>query len=158
MTKATLCLWYDKDAEAAATFYAATFPDSRITGTHLAPADYPDGKKGQVLLVNFTICGLPCTGVNGGPRFAHSEAFSLQIETEDQEDTDRIWNAILAAGGSPSQCGWCKDAWGLSWQIIPKALTKALSLGGAASERAFAAMMQMQKIEVAAIEAAVRAG
>ncbi len=156
MSKATLCLWYDKEAEAAAQFYAATFPNSRVTGITHAPGDFPDGQKGQVLLVHFTICGLPCTGVNGGPRFAHSEAFSVQIETKDQAETDRIWNAILASGGSPSACGWCKDAWGLSWQIIPKALSAALSLGGPATERAFAAMMEMQKIDIAAIEAAVR--
>jgi predicted 3-demethylubiquinone-9 3-methyltransferase (glyoxalase superfamily) len=156
MTKATLSLWYDHDAEGAAAFYAATFPDSRITGVHHAPDDYPDGKKGQVLMVNFTICGLPCTGVNGGPRFTHSEAFSVQIETEDQAETDRIWNAILDAGGSPSQCGWCKDAWGISWQIIPKALGQALSQGGAVAERVFAAMMEMEKIDLATIEAAVR--
>lgn len=110
MTKATLCLWYDHDAEGAAAFYAATFPDSHVTGVHHASGDYPDGKKGQVLMVNFTVCGLPCTGVNGGPRFRHSEAFSLQIETEVQAETDRIWSAIVGSGGSPSQCRWCKEA------------------------------------------------
>jgi predicted 3-demethylubiquinone-9 3-methyltransferase (glyoxalase superfamily) len=156
MTQATLCLWYEGDAEGAATFYAATFPDSRVRAVHRAPGDYPDGKAGDALTVEFTVLGLPCIGLNGGPRFRHSEAFSLQVETADQEETDRYWNAIVGNGGAESQCGWCKDNWGISWQITPRVLTDAMAAGGPAAKRAFEAMMNMTKIDVATIEAAVR--
>jgi len=156
MTKNTVCLWFDRDAEAAARFYAATFPDSAVTAVHRAPADYPSGRAGDVLTVQFTVAGIPCLGLNGGPAFRHSEAFSFQIATEDQAETDRLWNALVDAGGQASACGWCKDRWGLSWQITPRVLTEALAMGGEAAHRAFTAMMGMQKIDVAAIEAAVR--
>jgi predicted 3-demethylubiquinone-9 3-methyltransferase (glyoxalase superfamily) len=154
--KNTLCLWYDKDAEAAARFYADTFPDSTVEAVHRAPTDYPSGKAGDVLTVLFTVVGIPCLGLNGGPAFHHSEAFSFQIATEDQEETDRYWNAIVGNGGEESACGWCKDRWGLSWQITPRALTDALAAGGEEAKRAFTAMMGMRKIDVAAIEAARR--
>ncbi|WP_421696447.1 VOC family protein [Aestuariivirga sp.] len=154
--KNTICIWYDKDAEAAAEFYAATFPDSEVTGVYKAPGDYPSGKKGDVLTVLFTVCGIPCLGLNGGPMFTHTEAMSFQIATDDQAETDRYWNAIVGNGGKESACGWCKDKWGISWQITPRALTDALAAGGAEAERAFAAMMEMTKIDVAAIEAARR--
>jgi predicted 3-demethylubiquinone-9 3-methyltransferase (glyoxalase superfamily) len=153
--KNTICLWYDKDAEAAANFYAATFPDSKVTAVHKAPDDYPGGKKGDVLTVQFTVCGIPCLGLNGGPDFPQSEAFSFQIATDDQAETDRYWNAIVGNGGQESQCGWCKDRWGLNWQITPRVLTEAMARGGEDAKRAFAAMMTMGKIDVAAIEAAV---
>ena len=156
MSKVTLCLWYEGDAEEAANFYAATFPDSKVGAVHRAPADYPDGKQGDALTVGFTVLGIPCIGLNGGPRFKHSEAFSFQIATDDQAETDHYWNAIVGNGGAESQCGWCKDKWGLSWQITPRALTNAMAAGGEVSKRAFAAMMTMKKIDVAAIEAAVR--
>ena len=156
MSKNTICLWYDTDAEAAARFYAATFPDSAVGRLHHAPSDYPGGKEGNVLTVAFTVVGVPCLGINGGPVFKHSEAFSFQIATEDQEETDRYWNAIVANGGPESACGWCKDKWGLSWQITPRALTDAMAAGGAEAKRAFDAMMGMKKIDVAAIEAARR--
>ena len=156
MHKNTLCLWYEGGAEAAAKFYAATFPDSHVGAVHRAPGDYPDGKAGDVLTVDFTVVGIPCMGLNGGPRFKHSEAFSFQIATEDQAETDRYWNAIIANGGEASWCGWCKDKWGLSWQITPRVLTDAMAAGGDVAKRAFAAMMTMQKINVAAIAAAVR--
>jgi predicted 3-demethylubiquinone-9 3-methyltransferase (glyoxalase superfamily) len=156
MAKNTICLWYDKDAEAAARFYTATFPDSAMGAVHRAPADYPSGKKGDVLTVDFTVAGVPCMGLNGGPEFRHNEAFSFQIETEDQEETDRYWNAIVGNGGQESQCGWCKDRWGVSWQITPRVLTEALAAGGDEARRAFEAMMPMRKIDVAAIEAARR--
>src|SRR5215208_1673542 len=156
MRKNTICLWYDKDAEAAARFYAATFPDSAVSAVFHAPTDYPGGKKGDVLTVNFTVLGIPCLGLNGGPVFRHSEAFSFQIATDNQEETDRYWNAIVGNGGQESECGWCKDRWGLSWQITPRALTDALAAGGDVAKRAFQAMMPMKKIDVAAIEAAVR--
>ena len=156
MTHATLCLWYEGDAEAAATFYAATFPDSHVSAVHRAPGDYPDGKKGKTLTVEFTILGIPCIGLNGGPMFKHSEAFSFQIATANQAETDRYWDAIIGKGGTESQCGWCKDKWGLSWQITPTVLTDAMAAGGEAAGRAFQAMMTMKKIDVAAIEAAVR--
>ncbi|MFG6082774.1 VOC family protein [Paracoccus litorisediminis] len=156
MAKNTICLWYDKDAEEAANFYAGVFPDSRVTAVHRAPGDYPSGKKGDVLTVEFTVAGIPCLGLNGGSYFHHSEAFSFQIETEDQEETDRYWNAIVGNGGQESECGWCKDKWGLSWQITPRALTEAMAAGGEEASRAFAAMMTMGKIDVAAIEAARR--
>jgi predicted 3-demethylubiquinone-9 3-methyltransferase (glyoxalase superfamily) len=153
--KNMICLWYDKDAEAAANFYAATFPDSEVTAVHTAPDDYPGGKKGDVLTVLFTVCGVPCIGLNGGPIFPHSEAFSFQIATDDQAETDRYWNAIVGGGGSESACGWCKDKWGLNWQITPRVLTEAMAQGGDVAGRAFAAMMDMRKIDVAVIEAAV---
>ena len=155
--KNTICLWYDKDAEAAARFYAATFPGSKVTGVYRAPGDYPSGKKGDVLTVTFTVCGVPCLGLNGGPHFKQSEAFSLQIATDDQAETDRYWNAIVGNGGQESACGWCKDKWGVSWQITPRTLTEALAAGGGEATRAFASMLTMKKIDVAAIEAARRA-
>jgi predicted 3-demethylubiquinone-9 3-methyltransferase (glyoxalase superfamily) len=154
--KNRVCLWFDKDAHEAARFYAATFPDSEVTAVHKAPADYPSGKAGDVLTVEFTVLGIPCLGLNGGPEFRHSEAFSFQVATEDQAETDRYWNAIVGNGGQESQCGWCKDRWGLSWQITPRTLSEALAAGGAEAKRAFEAMMPMQKIDVAAIEAARR--
>ncbi len=156
MHKNTICLWYDHDAEAAAHFYAQTFPDSAVGKVHRAPADFPGGKAGQVLTVEFTVCGVPCLGLNGGNAFTQSEAFSFQIATDDQEETDRYWNAIVNNGGATSECGWCKDKWGLSWQITPRVLTDAIAAGGDVAQRAFAAMMTMQKIDVAKIEAAVR--
>ncbi|MFY7894969.1 MAG: VOC family protein [Phycisphaerales bacterium] len=156
MAKNTICLWYNHDAEAAANFYARTFPESRVIAVHRAPADYPGGKAGQVLTVDFTVCGVACMGLNGGDVFKHSEAFSFQLATSDQAETDRYWNAIIENGGMASACGWCKDKWGLSWQITPKALTDAMMQGGEVARRAFAAMMEMTKIDVAAIESAVR--
>ena len=154
--KNTICLWYNNDAEEAARFYAATFPDSDVRTVHRAPADYPGGKAGGVLTVEFTVLGIPCLGLNGGPVFPHSEAFSFQVATDDQAETDRYWNAIVGNGGKESACGWCKDKWGLSWQITPRALTEAMAAGGDEAKRAFAAMMTMGKIDVAAIEAARR--
>src|SRR5262245_13314516 len=154
--KNTICLWFDKDAHDAARFYAATFPNSEVTAVHKAPSDYPGGKAGDVLTVEFTVVGIPCLGLNGGPTFKHSEAFSFQIATDDQAETDRYWNAIVGNGGQESACGWCKDRWGLSWQITPRALTEALAAGGAEAKRAFEAMMPMKKIDVATIEAARR--
>jgi predicted 3-demethylubiquinone-9 3-methyltransferase (glyoxalase superfamily) len=156
MPKNTICLWFDQDAEAAARFYAATFPDSHVGAIQRAPADFPGGKAGQVLTVEFTVAGIPCLGLNGGPVFPQTEAFSFQIATDDQAETDRYWDAILTNGGQASQCGWCKDRWGLNWQITPRVLTQAMAQGGAVAQRAFAAMMTMGKIDVAAIEAAVR--
>lgn len=156
MAKNTICLWYDGEAEAAARFYAATFPDSTVGKVQYAPGDYPSGKKGDPLVVEFTVLGIPCIGLNGGPIFKHSEAFSFQVATEDQAETDRYWNAIVGNGGQESECGWCKDKWGLSWQITPRVLTDAMAQGGEVAKRAFAAMMTMRKIDVAAIEAAVR--
>lgn len=156
MHKNTICLWFDRDAEAAARFYAATFPDSRVDSVQKAPSDFPDGKAGDVLTVHFTVVGIPCIGINGGPTFKQSEAFSFQIATEDQGETDKYWNAIVGNGGAESQCGWCKDKWGVSWQITPKALTAAMAKGGAVAKRAFEAMMPMQKIDVAKIEAAIK--
>jgi 2-polyprenyl-6-hydroxyphenyl methylase/3-demethylubiquinone-9 3-methyltransferase len=155
--KNTICLWYDKDALDAATFYAGTFPDSAITRVTRAPGDYPSGQEGDVLTVEFTVLGIPCIGLNGGPAFRHSEAFSFQVATEDQAETDRYWNAIVGNGGKESECGWCKDKWGLSWQITPRVLTQAYTGDDAAvAKRAFDAMMTMRKIDVATIEAAVR--
>src|SRR6187455_602341 len=155
--KNTICLWFDKDAHEAARFYAVTFPDSEVTAVHEAPADYPSGKKGDVLTVEFTVLGIPCLGLNGGPAFRHTEAFSFQIATADQAETDRYWDAIVGNGGRESACGWCKDKWGLSWQITPIALTQAITdPDPAAAKRAFEAMMQMKNIDVAAIEAALR--
>ena len=156
-SKNTICLWYDGTAEEAAKFYARIFPDSSVGAVHLAPGDYPDGKQGNVLTVEFTVLGVACLGLNGGPIFKHSEAFSFQVLTEDQAETDRYWNAIVGNGGAESQCGWCKDKWGLSWQITPRALIEATtSADKAAAKRAFDAMMTMQKIDIAAIEAARR--
>lgn len=156
MAKNTICLWYDKDAEAAARFYAETFPDSAMGAVHRAPSDYPSGKQGDVLTVEFTVAGIPCLGLNGGPAFKHNEAFSFQIATDDQQETDRYWNAIVGNGGQESACGWCKDKWGVSWQITPRVLTEALAAGGDEAKRAFDAMMGMKKIDVAAIKAARR--
>ena len=156
MTNASLCLWYDKDAEEAAKFYAATFPGSSVGAVHRAPADYPNGRKGDPLTVEFTVLGMDCIGLNGGPVFPHSEAFSFQVHTRDQAETDRYWNAIVGNEGAESACGWCKDKWGLNWQITPIVLTDAMAQGGDVARRAFEAMMTMQKIDVAAIEAAVR--
>jgi predicted 3-demethylubiquinone-9 3-methyltransferase (glyoxalase superfamily) len=156
MAKNTICLWYDKDAEAAARFYAETFPDSAVGAVRHAPADYPSGKQGDVLVVEFTVAGVACIGINGGPAFRHSEAFSFQIATDDQAETDRYWNAIVGNGGKESACGWCKDKWGISWQITPRVLTEAIAAGGAEASRAFAAMMDMGKIDVARIAAARR--
>ena len=153
-SKNTICLWFDNDAHEAARFYAATFPGSEVIAVHTAPGDYPGGKKGDVLTVEFTVFGIPCLGLNGGPAFRHSEAFSFQIATDNQEETDRYWSAIVGNGGKESQCGWCKDRWGLSWQITPRALTDALAAGGGEAKRAFEAMMTMKKIDIAAIEAA----
>lgn len=155
MAKNTVCIWYDRDAEAAAHFYAQTFPDSFVGSIHRAPGDFPAGQQGDVLTVEFTVLGIACIGINGGPAFKHSEAFSFQVATDDQSETDRYWNAIVSNGGSESQCGWCKDKWGVSWQITPVALIEAISDSDpAAAKRAFDAMMPMQKIDIATIEAA----
>lgn len=154
--KNMICLWFDKDAVEAARFYAATFPDSAVIAVHHAPADFPGGKQGDELTVRFTVLGIPCLGLNGGPAFKQSEAFSFQVATDTQEETDRYWNAIVGNGGEESACGWCKDRWGLSWQITPRVLTEALEAGGDEARRAFEAMMTMTKIDVAAIEAARR--
>ena len=156
ISKNTICVWYDKDAEDAARFYTSVFPDSKVIAVRRAPGDYPSGKQGDVLTVEFTVAGVACIGLNGGPVFTQSEAFSFQIATDDQEETDRYWNAIIANGGQESACGWCKDKWGVSWQITPRTLTEAMAAGGAEAERAFAAMMTMTKIDVAAIDAARR--
>ena len=155
--KNTICLWFDGTALEAATFYAETFPDSAVTGVHHAPGDYPSGKKGDVLTVDFTVLGIPCIGLNGGDTFKHSEAFSFQVATEDQAETDRLWDAIVGNGGKESACGWCKDKWGLSWQITPRVLSEAMTgPDQAAAKRVFEAMMEMGKIDVARIEAARR--
>jgi predicted 3-demethylubiquinone-9 3-methyltransferase (glyoxalase superfamily) len=154
--KNTICLWFDKDAEAAARFYAEVFPDSKVTAVHKAPGDFPGGKAEQVLTVEFTVLGIPCMGINGGPAFEQTEAFSFQIATDDQAETDRYWNAIVGNGGKESECGWCKDRWGVSWQITPKTLTEAMTAGGAEAQRAFAAMMKMKKLDVAEIDKARR--
>jgi predicted 3-demethylubiquinone-9 3-methyltransferase (glyoxalase superfamily) len=154
--KNTICLWYEKDALAAAQFYAATFPDSKVTSRQKAPSDFPGGKKDDELVVEFTVCGIPCIGINGGPHFKQTEAFSFQIATDTQEETDRYWNAIVGNGGQESNCGWCKDRWGVSWQITPRAMTDALAAGGAEGKRAFEAMMTMRKIDIATIEKARR--
>ncbi|MFK8332655.1 VOC family protein [Pseudomonas sp. BJa5] len=157
ISKNTICLWFDGTAEDAATFYAQTFPDSAVKAVHRAPGDFPSGKQGDVLTVEFTVMGIPCLGLNGGPMFKHSEAFSFQVATDDQEETDRLWNAIVGNGGQESACGWCKDKWGLSWQITPRALTAAFTHPDrAAAKRAFDAMMGMTKIDIATIEAAVK--
>ena len=154
--KNTICLWFNKDALDAARFYAAIFPDSKVTAVHHAPSDYPSGHAGDVLTVEFTVAGIPCLGLNGGPDIKHSEAFSFQIATDTQEETDRYWKAIVGNGGEESQCGWCKDRWGLSWQITPRVLSSAMAAGGAEAKRAFEAMMEMKKIDIAKIEAARR--
>jgi predicted 3-demethylubiquinone-9 3-methyltransferase (glyoxalase superfamily) len=156
IAKNTICLWFNKDAEEAARFYAATFPDSKVTAVHKAPSDYPSGKAGDVITVDFTVFGVPCIGLNGGPTFTQSEAFSFQIATDDQQETDRYWNAIVNNGGRESACGWCKDRWGVSWQITPRVLIEALAAGGGEAKRAFDAMMTMTKVDVAAIERARR--
>ncbi len=157
VSKNTICLWYNGTALEAAQFYANTFPDSAVGAVHRAPADFPSGKQDDVLTVQFTVMGIPCLGLNGGPAFTHSEAFSFQVATDDQEETDRLWNAIVDNGGQESACGWCKDKWGLSWQITPRVLTDAVSNPDqAVARRAFEAMMQMRKIDIAKIEAAVR--
>ena len=155
--KNTICLWYDKDALDAATFYAATFPDSAVTRVTRAPGDYPSGKQGDVLTVEFTVLGIPCIGLNGGPAFRQSESFSFQVATDDQAETDRYWSAIVGNGGAESQCGWCKDKWGLNWQITPRVLTEGIAdPDPAVARRVFEAMMQMGKIDIAGIEAARR--
>lgn len=157
IAKNTICLWFDDDAEEAAQFYARTFPNSSVGAVHRAPGDYPSGKEGNVLTVEFTVMGVACLGLNGGPIFKHNEAFSFQVATEDQAETDRYWNAIINNGGQEGDCGWCKDKWGISWQITPIALTKAYtSPDRVAAKRAFDAMMTMRKIDIAAIEAAFR--
>jgi 2-polyprenyl-6-hydroxyphenyl methylase/3-demethylubiquinone-9 3-methyltransferase len=157
IAKNTICLWYDRDAEEAARFYAHTFPDSSVGAVHRAPGDFPSGKQGDVLTVEFSVMGVACLGINGGPAFKHNEAFSFQIATDDQAETDRYWDAIIGNGGQESACGWCKDKWGVSWQITPAVLIKAYtSPDRAAARRAFDAMMQMTKIDVAAIESAFR--
>ncbi len=157
LSKNTICLWYDGTALDAATFYAQTFPDTAVIATHRAPGDYPAGKQGDVLTVEFTVMGIPCLGLNGGPAVTHNDAFSFQVATDDQAETDRLWNAIVGNGGQESACGWCKDKWGLSWQITPRVLMAAITdPDPAVAKRAFDAMMGMQKIDIAAIEAARR--
>ncbi|MDP3493844.1 MAG: VOC family protein [Hyphomonadaceae bacterium] len=156
MNKNTICIWYASEAEAAARFYAEVFPNTSVGAVHRAPSDFPGGRKGDVLTVDFTVVGIPCIGLNGGDVFKQSEAFSFQIMTEDQEETDRYWNAIVGNGGQESECGWCKDRWGVSWQITPRVLTEAMAAGGDEAKRAFEAMMTMQKIDVAKIAAARR--
>ena len=156
ISKNTICLWFDGGAEEAARFYAATFPDSSVGAVHRAPSDYPSGREGDVLTVEFTVMGIPCLGLNGGPAFTHSEAFSFQVATTDQAETDRYWSAIVGNGGQESECGWCKDKWGLSWQITPTVLIEAFTgPDRSAAKRVFDAMMTMRKIDVAAIEAAL---
>jgi predicted 3-demethylubiquinone-9 3-methyltransferase (glyoxalase superfamily) len=152
----TICLLFDKDAHEAARFYAATFPDSKVTAVHKAPGDYPGGKEGDLLTVEFTVLGIPCLGINCGSPVSRTEAFSFQIATDNQEETDRYWNAIVSNGGKENACGWCKDRWGLSWQITPRALTNALAAGGDQAKRAFQAMMKMKKIDIPTLEAARR--
>ncbi len=157
VSKNTICLWYERDALDAARFYAQTFPDSAVGRVMHAPGDYPSGKEGNVLTVEFTVMGIPCLGLNGGTAFQQSEAFSFQIATDDQAETDRLWNAIVNNGGQESECGWCKDKWGVSWQITPRVLTDAINdPDRAAAKRAFDAMMTMRKIDVATIEKAWR--
>ena len=153
--KNTICVWYDTEAEAAARFYASVFPDSSVGAIHRSPAHNPGNRAGDVMIVEFTVCGVPCIGLNGGPNFPHSEAFSFQIATDTQEETDRYWNAIVGNGGAESACGWCKDRWGVNWQITPRVLTDAIAQGGEVARRSFTAMMDMGKIDHAAIEAAI---
>ncbi|BFO03954.1 Glyoxalase superfamily enzyme, possibly 3-demethylubiquinone-9 3-methyltransferase [Pseudomonas guariconensis] len=156
-SKNTICLWFDEDALEAATFYAKTFPDSAVGAVHHAPGDYPSGRAGDVITVEFTVAGIPCVGLNGGTAFKHSEAFSFQICTQDQAETDRLWQAIVGNGGQESVCGWCKDKWGISWQISPRVLLEAMdNPDRAAAKRAFDAMMRMGKIDIAGIEAALK--
>lgn len=154
--KNIVCIWYDKEAEEAARFYAQTFPDTHVGKVSRAPSDNPSGKEGDVLTVEFSVMGIPCFGLNGGPAFKHTEAFSMQVTTDSQEETDRYWNAIVGNGGQESMCGWCRDKWGISWQITPRVLSEAMAAGGAEAKRAFEAMMNMKKLDVAAIEAARR--
>ncbi len=149
-----ICLMLNKDAEAAAAFYAEIFPDSSVESVEYSPSDNPSGSAGEVLVVQFTVLGIPCIGVNGGPYFQHSQAFSFQVATDTQAETDAYWDAIVGNGGEESMCGWCKDKWGVSWQITPRTLTEAMAAGGAEAKRAFDAMMQMKKIDIAAINAA----
>lgn len=156
MAKNSVCIWYDSEAEQAANFYAKTFPDTRVLAVSRAPSDNPSTPAGAVLTVEFTLMGIACIGLNGGPAFKHSEAFSFQIATDDQAETDRYWDAIVGNGGEESMCGWCKDKWGISWQITPRVLSRAMEAGGDPAKRAFEAMMSMKKIDVAAIEAALR--
>lgn len=158
MSSVTVCLWYNKDAEAAARFYSETFPDTHVDAIHIAPSDFPSGRSGDVLLVEFTVLGVSCVGLNGGPAIKHNEAFSFQVSTKDQTETDKYWNAIVGNGGQESDCGWCKDKWGVSWQITPRILMDAMSEGGEIAKRAFDAMMPMKKIDVATIERALRGG
>ena len=156
-SKNTICLWYDRDALEAATFYAKTFPDSAVLAVHHAPGDYPSGQQGDVLTVEFSVMGIPCLGLNGGPVFQHNEAFSFQVATDDQAETDRLWHSIIDNGGQASECGWCKDKWGISWQITPRILSAAIANPDrAAAKRAFEAMMTMSKIDIARIEAALK--
>ena len=155
MQKNTICLWYNNDAVAAAQFYANTFPNSSVGKVFHAPSDFPGGKACDVLTVEFTVCGVPCIGLNGGDTFKHSEAFSFQIATDDQAETDLYWNAVIDNGGTASECGWCKDKWGLSCQITPRVLTDAMAKGGVVARRAFEAMMTMKKIDVTKIKGAV---
>lgn len=156
LPKNIICLWFNKDALDAANFYAATFPDSKVTAIHHAPSDYPSGKAGEIITVEFTVMGIPCLGLNGGPGTPHTHAFSFQVATDTQEETDRYWNAIITNGGAENVCGWCQDRWGISWQITPRTLTDALAAGGPQAKRAFEAMMTMGKINIAAIDAARR--
>jgi 2-polyprenyl-6-hydroxyphenyl methylase/3-demethylubiquinone-9 3-methyltransferase len=157
VSKNTICLWFDGGALEAAQFYARTFPDSAVGRIMHAPGDFPSGKQGDVLTVEFTVMGIPCLGLNGGPGIKHNEAFSFQVATDDQEETDRLWNAIVGNGGKENVCGWCQDKWGLSWQITPRVLTDAITdPDPGVAKRAFEAMMQMGKIDVAKIEAARR--
>ena len=159
MHKLTNCVWYDGTAEDAATFYAATFPDSAVGAVHHAPTDFPDGKTGDVLTVEFTVCGMPFVGLNGGPMFPQTEAVSFMVLTEDQAETDRLWNAVVGNGGAESMCGWCKDKWGVNWQITPRALLAATTNPDkAAAKRGMEAMMTMRKIDIATIEKAVAGG
>ncbi|MFI8736872.1 VOC family protein [Ectopseudomonas toyotomiensis] len=156
-SKNTICLWFDRDALEAATFYAKTFPDSAVLAVHHAPGDYPSGQQGDVLTVEFSVMGIPCLGLNGGTAFQHNEAFSFQVATDDQAETDRLWYAIIDHGGQASECGWCKDKWGISWQITPRILSAAIANPDrAAAKRAFEAMMTMSKIDIARIEAALK--
>ena len=157
ISKNTICLWFNGTAEEAAQFYAKTFPDSSVGAIHRAPADFPSGKEGDVLVVDFTVAGIPCIGLNGGPGIQHSQAFSFQIATDDQAETDRLWNAIIGNGGQENACGWCQDKWGISWQITPRVLTDGFNNPDrTVAKRVFEAMMEMRKIDVAKIEAASR--